>query len=179
MSQSPTPARTRRWERFEGKVAIVTGAAGASARPTPAGSRPRAAVRGRRPRRGGGTTVAKEITADGGRAIFVRADVSSTASAEAMAARAVEELGGIDLLVNNAAIYGDMKFDLLITVDWDYYRKFMSVNMDGALVMTRAVYQHMAARGGGAIVNQSSTAVTRSRASTSRTSCATTAEAAA
>ena len=34
----------------------------------------------------------------------------------------------------------------------------MSVNMDGALVMTRAVYPHMQARGGGAIVNQSSTA---------------------
>ena len=53
------------------------------------------------------------------------------------------EFGGIDRLVNNAAIYGDMQFDLLITVDWDYYQKFMSVNMDGALVMTRAVYpQH-------------------------------------
>ena len=75
-----------------------------------------------------------------------------------MAERAVAELGGIDLLVNNAAIYGDMAFDLLVTVDWDYYRKFMSVNMDGALVMTRAVYGHMQARGGGAIVNQSSTA---------------------
>ena len=66
--------------------------------------------------------------------------------------------GGIDLLVNNAAIYGDMQFDLLISVDWDYYRKFMSVNMDGALVMTRACYPQMQARGGGSIVNQSSTA---------------------
>ena len=75
-----------------------------------------------------------------------------------MAARTVAEYGGIDLLVNNAAIYGDMQFDLLITVDWDYYRRFMSVNMDGALVMTRACFRHMQARGGGAIVNQSSTA---------------------
>jgi NAD(P)-dependent dehydrogenase (short-subunit alcohol dehydrogenase family) len=57
------------------------------------------------------------------------------------------------------AIYsGDMQFDLLISVDWDYYRKFMSVNMDGALVMTRACYPEMQKRGGGAIVNQSSTA---------------------
>jgi NAD(P)-dependent dehydrogenase (short-subunit alcohol dehydrogenase family) len=70
----------------------------------------------------------------------------------------VGEWGGIDGLVNNAAIYGDMQFDLLITVDWDYYRRFMSVNMDGALVMTRAVYPSMQERGGGAIVNQSSTA---------------------
>ena len=51
-----------------------------------------------------------------------------------------------------------MQFDLLLTVDWDYYRKFMAVNMDGALLCTRACYKHMAARGGGAIVNQSSTA---------------------
>uniref|UniRef100_UPI00131EE15E SDR family oxidoreductase n=1 Tax=Mycobacterium tuberculosis TaxID=1773 RepID=UPI00131EE15E len=41
---------------------------------------------------------------------------------------------------------------------WDYYKKFMSVNLDGALVMTRAVWENMAAGGGGSIVNQSSTA---------------------
>ena len=60
-------------------------------------------------------------------------------------------------LVNNAAIYGDMQFDLLISVDWDYYRRFMSVNMDGVLVMTRAGTL-LQQRGGGSIVNQSSTA---------------------
>ena len=75
-----------------------------------------------------------------------------------MAAFAVEQFGGIDYLVNNAAIYGEMKFDLLLSVDWDYYKSFMGVNMDGALACTRACYQHMARRGGGAIVNQSSTA---------------------
>ena len=105
-----------------------------------------------------GEQVAKEIESSGGRALFVQTDVSSHESAAAMAERVVAELGGIDGLVNNAAIYGAMQFDLLVTVDWDYYKKFMSVNMDGALVMTRAVYPHLQARGGGAIVNQSSTA---------------------
>jgi len=85
-------------------------------------------------------------------------DVSSPESADAMAAATVAEFGGIDYLVNNAAIYGAMQFDLLLTVSWDYYRKFMSVNMDGALVCTRAVWPHLKQRGGGAIVNQSSTA---------------------
>ncbi len=75
-----------------------------------------------------------------------------------MAAQTLAEFGGIDYLVNNAAIFGGMKLDFLITVDWDYYKKFMSVNLDGALVCTRAVYRKMAKRGGGAIVNQSSTA---------------------
>ena len=105
-----------------------------------------------------GEQVAKQIEADGGRAIFVRTDVSSAESAAAMVEATVAAYGGIDGLVNNAAIYGDMAFDLLISVDWDYYKKFMSVNMDGALVMTRAVYPEMQKRGGGAIVNQSSTA---------------------
>jgi 3-oxoacyl-[acyl-carrier protein] reductase len=45
-----------------------------------------------------------------------------------------------------------------LTVDWDYYRRFMSVNMDGALLCIRACWEHMAAGGGGSIVNQSSTA---------------------
>jgi NAD(P)-dependent dehydrogenase (short-subunit alcohol dehydrogenase family) len=106
----------------------------------------------------GGERVAKEIEADGGRATFVSCDVSSAESASALVDQVEAEHGGIDGLVNNAAIYGAMQFDLLITVDWDYYRKFMSVNMDGALVMTRAVFGSMQKRGGGAIVNQSSTA---------------------
>ena len=72
----------------------------------------------------GQETVAK-IIADGGKALFVRTDVSDAASAQECAERAVGELGGLDLLVNNAAIYGEMKFDLLLSVDWDYYKKFM------------------------------------------------------
>ncbi|HXH57312.1 SDR family oxidoreductase, partial [Iamia sp.] len=51
-----------------------------------------------------------------------------------------------------------MQIDLLLTVDWEYYRRFMAVNMDGALICIRACWESMAARGGGAIVNQSSTA---------------------
>lgn len=137
--------------RFEGKVAIVTGAA-----------------------RGIGEAYARGLAAEGARVVvadlneagkqvaedigglFVQTDVSSEESARACARAAVDTYGGLDLLVNNAAIYGDMQFDLLITVDWDYYRRFMSVNLDGALVMTRACYPHMSS--GGAIVNQSSTA---------------------
>lgn len=105
-----------------------------------------------------GEQVAKQIEADGGRARYVHCDVSSAESAEALAREVDEAFGGVDGLVNNAAIYGTMQFDLLISVDWDYYRRFMSVNMDGALVMTRALYPLMQKRGGGSIVNQSSTA---------------------
>ena len=146
-------------KRFDGKVAIVTGAAqGIGAAYAQALAAHGASVVIADLNAEAGRTCAKSIESDGGRAMFVRTDVSSPDSAAELAARATEELGGIDLLVNNAAIYGDMEFDLLLTVDWDYYRKFMSVNMDGALVVTRAVHPHMQRRGGGAIVNQSSTA---------------------
>jgi NAD(P)-dependent dehydrogenase (short-subunit alcohol dehydrogenase family) len=144
--------------RFEGKVAVVTGAARGIGEAYARGLAAEGAALVVADIDPAGQAVAEDIGAGGGRAIFVRTDVSDAASADAMADRAVAELGGIDLLVNNAAIYGDMAFDLLLTVDWDYYRRFMSVNLDGALVMTRAVYGHMRTRGGGAIVNQSSTA---------------------
>jgi NAD(P)-dependent dehydrogenase (short-subunit alcohol dehydrogenase family) len=145
--------------RFRDKVAIVTGAArGIGEAYARALAAEGAAVVVADLAEDAGEAVAATITAADGAAIFVRTDVSDAASATAAADRAVAEFGGVDLLVNNAAIYGDMAFDLLISVDWDYYRRFMAVNMDGALVMTRTVYPHMRARGGGAIVNQSSTA---------------------
>ncbi len=140
--------------RFEGKVAVVTGAAQgigeayAKALATEGASVVVADLN---------VEAGEKVAADIG-GLFVRTDVSSAESAEAMVEAAGSAFGGIDLLVNNAAIYGDMQFDLLISVEWDYYRKFMSVNMDGALVMTRACYPEMQKRGGGAIVNQSSTA---------------------
>ena len=146
--------------RFENKVAIVTGAAGgigeAYARALAAEGA--SVVVADVDEAKGEATAASITEAGGGEAIFVRCDVSDPDSATAMAEATVARFGGIDHLVNNAAIYGTMQFDLLITVDWDYYRRFMSVNMDGALVCTRACYSHMAARGGGSIVNQSSTA---------------------
>ncbi|MBS4751853.1 SDR family oxidoreductase [Nocardioides sp. zg-ZUI104] len=145
--------------RFENKVAVVTGAAqGIGEAYARALAAEGAAVVVADRNEESGAKVAASINEDGGRAIFVATDVSSADSAQALVERTVAELGGIDHLVNNAAIYGDMEFNLLISVDWDYYRKFMSVNMDGALVMTRAVYPEIAKRGGGAIVNQSSTA---------------------
>ena len=146
-------------QRFAGKVAIVTGAAqGIGEAYVRALAAEGAAVVVADVNADKGTLVAKDIAAGGGRALFVAADVSSPESTQAMAEAAAAEFGGIDLLVNNAAIYGGMKLDVLVNVDWDYYKKFMGVNLDGALLCTRAVLPHMQTRGGGAIVNQSSTA---------------------
>lgn len=138
--------------RFTGKTVIVTGAArGIGAAYARALAAEGATVVVADVDDEEGTQVADEISG-----LYVSTDVADEDSVSALAAATVDAYGSIDGLVNNAAIYGGMKLDFLITVPWDYYKKFMSVNLDGALNVTRAVYPHMPA--GAAIVNQSSTA---------------------
>ncbi|WP_045823773.1 SDR family oxidoreductase [Williamsia herbipolensis] len=138
--------------RFEGKTAIVTGAAGGIGEGY---ARALAAE--------GAHVVIADLSDEAGEKVaadigghYVHTDVADEASAQALAQATLDEYGQIDYLINNAAIYGGMQLDFLITVPWDYYKKFMSVNLDGALNVTRAVYGHM--KPGSAIVNQSSTA---------------------
>lgn len=150
---------------FSGKVAIVTGAGGGigedyARRLASLGA---AVVVADINEEGAGRVVAA-IEAAGGQAAAIRADVSSEESVKAMAAFAAERFGGIDMLVNNAAIYGGMQMHSMMDVPYDYWRKFMSVNVDGCLLATRAVAPYMEKRGGGAIVNQSSSAAWLSRA---------------
>ena len=145
--------------RFDGKAAIVTGAAGGIGEEYAkalAGEGAQVVVADVSAE--GGERVANEIVAAGGQAFFQHSDVSEEESANACADACMAKFGRLDLLVNNAAIFGGMKLDFLITVPWDYYEKFMSVNLNGQLLMVRACHEKMAANGGGAIVNQSSTA---------------------
>ncbi len=106
----------------------------------------------------GARRVADEINQTGGEAISVRVDVSDPDSCDAMSTTTTETFGRLDYLVNNAAIYGGMQIESLLKVDLDYYNRFMAVNMNGALLTTRSCYRALQKDGGGAIVNQSSSA---------------------
>jgi 3-oxoacyl-[acyl-carrier protein] reductase len=145
--------------RFEGKVSIVTGAgqgigeAYATGLAAEGASVVVADLNTDQAKR-----VAGAIEGAGGVAAAVAVDVSDPASAQAMVDEAVALYGGVDHLVNNAAIFHSMRLDNLVTVDLDYFYRFMSVNLYGVLHCTRAVVPAMEARGGGVIVNQSSTA---------------------
>lgn len=144
---------------FNGKVAIVTGSAGGIGQAyAEALASSGASVVVADIDEAGAEKVAEGIRSSGGAAEACRVDVADAASATAMAKVADDRFGGIDYLVNNAAIFGGMQIDSLLNVEWDYLIKFLSVNLLGALVCTRSCWRSMRGRGGGAIVNQSSTA---------------------
>ena len=101
-------------------------------------------------------TVAAEIAAMGGKAIAQAADVSAPGDIERLVAAAKKSFGGIDILVNNAALRGWYTWDTLTPEVWDRY---MAVNEKAVFFMAQVVAREMVAQGrGGAIVNISSTA---------------------
>jgi NAD(P)-dependent dehydrogenase (short-subunit alcohol dehydrogenase family) len=104
----------------------------------------------------GAKAVAEEIVGAGGKAIGVGVDVADEASTLAMAAAAKDAFGGVDILVNNAALMVDISYDNCETVSLDAWNKAFAVNLNGALLCARAVAPSMRERGGGRIVNQTS-----------------------
>jgi len=102
--------------------------------------------------------VVDELAAQGARGLPHPMDVTDPDAVTAMAQRAVAELGGIDVLVNNAGIHLDHA-QLPFTIDAvPQWRAVLDVNVLGALICAAACRPAMAARGGGAIVNMSSMA---------------------
>src|SRR5262249_50704411 len=144
---------------IDGRVAIVTGAGGGIGEAYAKGL----AAQGARVVvaeivKDNGERVAEEIRKTGADAIAIEVDVASPESTQSLAERTAKAFGGVDFLVNNAAIFGDMKLDSLLTGGRDSYPRLMTVDMQGGLARPRACYRSMKGRGGGAIVNQSSTA---------------------
>ncbi len=104
--------------------------------------------------------VVDEITAAGGTAIAVGADVSSEDAVVAAVQRIAGELGPPTVLVNNAGILRDNLLFKMTVSDWD---AVMSVHLRGAFLMSRAVQGHMVDARWGRIVNLSSTSALGNR----------------
>lgn len=97
--------------------------------------------------------VVEQISAAGGRAVAVGADVADEAAVIAAVDRVVAELGAPTVLVNNAGIIRD---DVLHKMSVDSWDAVMGVHLRGAFLTSRAVRPHIAAAGFGRVVNMSS-----------------------
>src|SRR3954454_5796897 len=99
------------------------------------------------------TLTAEALSDSGFAAIAVHLDVTSAESAAQMAATTIDAFGGIDILINNAAVMTNLPpygLSNMPVPDWD---RVLNVNLRGPLLCTQAVIESMAERGGGRIVN--------------------------
>lgn len=98
----------------------------------------------------GAKAVADQIASRGGRSAVCLADVSNPAQVETLVATTVEALGGLDILVNNAALRRPVDF---MAMDYAEWRAIMSVVLDGTFLCCRAAAPHLGRNGHGRIVN--------------------------
>lgn len=97
--------------------------------------------------------VAAQIREEGGRALAIACDVSQSSAVTEMVEQTTQAFGGVDILVNNAAIYPYRAWTEIVEEEWD---RVFAVNIKGYYLCARAVYPSMKERGGGKIVNISS-----------------------
>jgi NADP-dependent 3-hydroxy acid dehydrogenase YdfG len=139
-----------------GKVVAITGASSGIGEATALACAQAGAAVALAARRGDRIDrLAAQIAGDGGRALAVEADVSDEQQASAFVARANDELGRLDVLVNNA---GTMLLGPITGAPTEEWRRMIDVNVYGVLYCTHAALPLMIAQGGGHIVNVSSVA---------------------
>ena len=144
---------------FDGKVAVVTGAARGLGRDYAEYFAADGAAVVLADVDAESAAAAAKVLADGGaRAQAVAVDITDEASTDALVAATVDLFGGVDFLVNNAALWGDLEHmaDGVLDTPVDYFRRVVDVNLTGAFVASKAVVPAMRERGSGRIVNVSS-----------------------
>ncbi len=139
---------------LEGRVAIVTGGGGGLGEGichslAAAGAHVAAVDVAR----GEAERVAEQVSSTGARSIALEADISDLPGTQAMVENVVEEFGGVDVLVNNAAIYPLRPWTEIEEQEWD---RVMAVNLKGYFLCARAAFPHIRGSGHGRIINVAS-----------------------
>jgi NAD(P)-dependent dehydrogenase (short-subunit alcohol dehydrogenase family) len=102
--------------------------------------------------RDGGKALAAEL---GDGAVFIESDVSDFNQVSGLVATAVEHLGGLHIMVNNAGVSGTMHRRFLDD-DLADFHKVMAINVGAVMAGTRDAARHMSEHGGGSIINLTS-----------------------
>lgn len=141
---------------LEGKTAIVTGAAMGMGEATAklfAEAKANVVVADLNEEKG--QIVVSEIEAAGGKAFFIKVDISNSEQVQNMVKAAVEKYGRLDVAVNNAALTPDDK--PAAEFDENYWDKLMAIDLKGTALCMKYELQQMIAQGeGGSIINISS-----------------------
>jgi NAD(P)-dependent dehydrogenase (short-subunit alcohol dehydrogenase family) len=138
---------------FDGKVALVTGTTGiglASARRLAAGG---AAIIACGIDRAANASLKAELESSGAGALVIGADVSVPEQVRDAVAAGVERFGGLDVIVNSAAVH---PYGTAVSTDFETWNKAMSVNVGSIYLTAHFGIPEMIKRGGGAIVNVAS-----------------------
>lgn len=104
----------------------------------------------------GGTATARAIDEGGGEALFVETDVRDAAACGRLMAAAVERFGALHVLHNNAGVAWPLKDGFAPNVDPDVWDQVIAVNLSGTFYCAHHAIPHLAASGGGSIVNTAS-----------------------
>ena len=141
--------------RLAGKVALVTGTTSGIGRATLelfAAEGARVVGAGRRADEG--EAIAANVRERGGVATFMAADVSRRAEVERLVAETVALYGGLDIVVNNAAV--GVFHKTVESTDEDEWDRTLAINLKSAYLVSHYAIPHLRERGGGSIVNVSS-----------------------
>ena len=143
--------------RLKERVAIVTGGSQGIGRAVAKAYGREGAqvvvVNARNPRRG--EAVAAEISADGGTAVSMRADVTSKPEVDSLVRAVVEGFGTLDILLHAAGVMINKRFEEYTEEDWD---RTIDVNLKGSFLITQAVVPILKAKRHGKIIFVASTA---------------------
>ena len=140
--------------RLKDKVALITGGTSGIGEATALlfpREGARVAITGRNPERG--AQVVRRIEASGGKAISIRADVSSASDCQRVVNETVQAFGVIDILFNHAGVYYPQTALECSEREWD---EQIDVSLKGTFLMAKAVLPGMIARQSGVIINNAS-----------------------
>ncbi|MDB4895640.1 MAG: 3-oxoacyl-ACP reductase, partial [Firmicutes bacterium] len=145
--------------RLTGKVALITGASRGLGRAIALAYAQEGASLAVCARDGAALAgVAAELRAAGARVVSIRADVADLHDVERLVSLTLQEYGRIDVLVNNASIFGPSPTPLLLDYPAEDFAEVLKVNTVGPFLVTRQVLGAMLQRGAGSVINVTSEA---------------------